>query len=336
MAASPVEATTAGGPLPPQAGVARWRGGVGSFVLQRLLQAVLVIFGVACVTFFVLRLVPGDPARLMLPPGTGEDVVAGLREQLGTDEPLPVQFLRFLGGLLHGDLGTSFRQSRPVLPLVVDAFPATLGLAATTMLVAVVVAIPLGILAAARSGRLPDRLILMVSLVGQSLPSFWIGVMLVLLFSIQRQWFPAIGNTGPASYVLPTITLAAVLVAQLVRTVRQGMLEVLQEDYIRTARAKGVPARKVLLVHAFKNAAIPLVTVLGLQVGFVLGGAFVVELIFNWPGVGLLALEAIKTRDFPVVQGVVIVVATVFVCVNLLVDVAYAFLNPRVRLGAEG
>jgi peptide/nickel transport system permease protein len=291
---------------------------------------------VACVTFFVLRLVPGDPARLMLPPGTGDDVVAGVRERLGTDQPLPVQFVRFLAGLLHGDLGTSFRQNRPVLGLVVDAFPATLALAATTMLLAVVVAIPLGILAAAHSGRLPDRLVLALSLVGQSLPNFWIGVMLVLLLSIQRQWFPAIGNGGPRSYVLPAVTLAAGLVAQLVRTVRQGMLEVLQEDYIRTARAKGVPARKILLVHAFKNAAIPLVTVLGLQVGFVLGGAFVVELIFNWPGVGLLALEAIKTRDFPVVQGVVIVVAAVFVCVNLLVDVVYAFLNPRVRLGAEG
>jgi peptide/nickel transport system permease protein len=336
MAATPVEATTAGGPLPQRPEVDRRRGGVGAFVLQRLLQALLVIFGVTCVTFFVLRLVPGDPARLMLPPGTGEDVVATVREQLGTDQPLPVQFVRFLGGLLHGDLGSSFRQNRPVLQLVVDAVPATLALAGTTMLLAVGVAIPLGILAAARSGRLADRSILALSLVGQSLPSFWIGVLLVLLFSIQRQWFPAIGNTGPASYVLPTITLAAVLVAQLVRTVRQGMLEVLQEDYIRTARAKGVPARKILLVHAFKNAAIPLVTVLGLQVGFVLGGAFVVELIFNWPGVGLLALEAIKTRDFPVVQGVVIVVATVFVCVNLLVDVAYAFLNPRVRLGAEG
>jgi peptide/nickel transport system permease protein len=336
MTATPAEATTAGGPLPQRPEVGRWRGGVGAFVLQRLLQALLVVFGVACVTFLVLRLVPGDPARLMLPPGTGEDVVAGLREQLGTDQPLPVQFVRFLGGLLHGDLGDSFRQGRPVLDLVVEAFPATLALAATTMLLAVGVAVPLGILAAARSGRLLDRLVLALSLGGQSLPSFWIGVMLVLLFSVQRQWFPAIGNTGPASYVLPTITLAAVLIAQLVRTVRQGMLEALQEDYVRTARAKGVPAHRILLLHAFKNAAIPLVTVLGLQVGFVLGGAFVVELIFNWPGVGLLALEAIKTRDFPVVQGVVIVVATVFVCVNLLVDVAYAFLNPRVRLGAEG
>jgi peptide/nickel transport system permease protein len=325
-----------GGAAVAAAGRPQAAGGVASFLLRRAWQAVFVVFGVACVTFFVLRIVPGDPARLMLPPGTGEDVVATVREQLGTDQPLTVQFGRFLGGLLQGDLGTSFRQERPVLDLVAGAFPATLGLAATTMALAVLVAIPLGILAAARSGGLTDRLVLAVSLVGQSLPNFWIGVLLVLVFSIQRQWLPAIGNSGPSSYVLPTVTLAAVLIATLARTVRQGMLEVLREDYIRTARAKGVPTRRILLVHAFKNAAIPLVTVLGLQVGFVLGGAFVVELIFNWPGVGLLALEAIRTRDFPVMQGVVIVVATVFVAVNLLVDVVYAFLNPRVRLGAEG
>jgi peptide/nickel transport system permease protein len=306
-----------------------------AYILRRLLQSVFVIFGVACVTFLVLRLVPGDPARLMVPPGTSEKVVDSLRQELGTDQPLIVQFGRFLGGLLQGDLGDSFRQGRPVLELVLDALPATLALATTTMLTAVLVAVPLGIVAAYRSGGILDRAILIFSLAGQSVPNFWLGVMLVLVFAIRLQWFPAIGMGGPRSIVLPTLTLALILVAILVRTVRQSMLEALNEDYVRTARAKGMPETKVVLVHALKNAAIPLVTILGLQVGFVLGGAFVVELIFDWPGVGLLALEAIDTRDFPVVQGVVILVAAVFTFANLAVDIAYAYLNPRVRLGGE-
>jgi peptide/nickel transport system permease protein len=306
-----------------------------AYILRRLLQSAFVIFGVACVTFLVLRLVPGDPARLMVPPGTSEKVVDSLRKELGTDQPLIVQFGRFLGGLLQGDLGESFRQGRPVLELVLDALPATLALASTTMLTAVLVAVPLGIAAAYRSGGILDRVILIFSLAGQSVPNFWLGVMLVLVFAIRLQWFPAIGMGGPRSIVLPTLTLALILIAILVRTVRQSMLEALNEDYVRTARAKGMPETKVVLVHALKNAAIPLVTIIGLQVGFVLGGAFVVELIFDWPGVGLLALEAIRTRDFPVVQGVVILVAAVFTFANLAVDIAYAYLNPRVRMGGE-
>ena len=298
------------------------------------MQALFVIFGVVCVTFFVLRLVPGDPARLMVPPGSSEQIVQGIRQQLGTDRPILEQFWIFLTGLIQGDLGTSFRHQRPVLDLVLERFPATLSLGVLAILFSLMVAVPLGVAAAARPGGFADRLALVVAMVGQSLPNFWIGVMLVLVFAVQNQFLPAIGNATPAAYILPVITLSAVLIATLLRTVRQGMLEALHESYIRTARAKGVPWRRILFVHALKNAAIPLITVLGLQVGFVLGGAFVVELIFNWPGVGLLALQAIDTRDFPVVQGVVIAVATVFVLTNLLVDVAYAYLNPRVRLGA--
>jgi peptide/nickel transport system permease protein len=305
------------------------------FLLRRLGQALFVIFGVACVTFFVLRLVPGDPARLMVPPGSSEAVVDAIRTKLGTNLPLHEQFWIYLTGLAQGDLGTSFRYERPVLDLVLSVFPATLALGGVAMLFSLAVALPLGIAAAARPGGLVDRLVLVLAMAGQSLPNFWIGVMLVLFFSIQLQWLPAIGNDGPASYILPVLTLSAVLIATLVRTVRQSMLESLAEDYVRTARAKGVPWNRILFVHALKNAAIPLVTVVGLQVGFVLGGAFVVELIFNWPGVGLLALQAISTRDFPVVQGVVMLVAVVFVAANLLVDIAYAYLNPRVRLGVE-
>lgn len=305
------------------------------FLLRRLGQALFVIFGVACVTFFVLRLVPGDPARLMVPPGSSEAVVDAIRTKLGTNLPLYEQFWIYLTGLVQGDLGTSFRYERPVLDLVLSVFPATLSLGGVAMLFSLAVALPLGIAAAAKPGGIVDRLVLILAMAGQSLPNFWIGVMLVLFFSIQLQWLPAIGNDGPASYILPVLTLSAVLIATLVRTVRQSMLESLAEDYVRTARAKGVSWNRILFVHALKNAAIPLVTVVGLQVGFVLGGAFVVELIFNWPGVGLLALQAISTRDFPVVQGVVMLVAVVFVAANLLVDIAYAYLNPRVRLGVE-
>lgn len=304
-----------------------------AYIFRRLLQSAFVIFGVTCVVFFILRVVPGDPARLMVPPGSSEKVVAQIRQQLGTDQPLIVQFGHFLLGLLQGDLGESFRQGRPVLELVLERLPATLALTATTMTTAVLVAVPLGIVAAYRSGGILDRAILTLSLAGQSIPNFWLGVMLILFFAVRLGWFPAIGMGGPASLVLPTVTLALILVAMLVRTVRQNMLEVLSEDYVRTARAKGMPETKVILVHALKNAAIPLITILGIQVGFVLGGAFVVEMIFNWPGVGLLALEAMRTRDFPVVQGVVILVAAVFTLSNLAVDVAYGYLNPRVRIG---
>lgn len=313
----------------------RWSQGALRFLLRRASQALFVVFGVACVTFFVLRLVPGDPARLMVPPGSSEQVVEAIRVQLGTNLPLLEQFWVYITGLMRGDLGMSFRYERPVLDLVLSVFPATLALGGVSMLFAIAVAVPLGIAAAARPGRLIDRVVLIIAMAGQSLPNFWIGVMLVLFFSIQLQWLPAIGNDTPAAYILPVLTLSAVLIATLVRTVRQAMLEALAEDYIRTARAKGVPWRRILFVHALKNAAIPLITVIGLQIGFVLGGAFVVELIFNWPGVGLLALQAISTRDFPVVQGVVMLVAVVFVVANLSVDVAYAYLNPRVRLGLD-
>lgn len=319
----------------PSTTTSRRGGGAARFLLRRAAQALFVIFGVACVTFFVLRLVPGDPARLMVPPGSSEEVVEAIRVKLGTNLPLFEQFWVYLTGLVQGDLGTSFRYERPVLDLVLSVFPATLALGGVSILFSVLVAVPLGIAAAANPGRLVDRLVLILAMAGQSLPNFWIGVMLVLFFSIQLHVLPAIGNESAVSYILPVITLSAVLIATLVRTVRQAMLEALAEDYVRTARAKGVPWSRILFVHALKNAAIPLVTVLGLQTGFVLGGAFVVELIFNWPGVGLLALQAISTRDFPVVQGVVMLVAVVFVVTNLLVDVAYAYLNPRVRLGAE-
>lgn len=306
-----------------------------AFLVRRLLQSVLVVFGVTCVVFFLIRLVPGDPAALLVPPGASQSQIAVIRSELGIDRPLFVQFVQLLSGLLQGDLGESFRQGRPVLDLVLEALPATLALAATSMLLAVAVAVPLGTAAAYWSGSLLDRSVLMVSLAAQSAPNFWLGVLLALVFAINLGWVPATGAGSITSIILPSVSLAVALVAVLIRTVRQSMSEVLSMEYIRAARAKGLPEAKVVLVHALKNAAIPLVTVLGLQAGYVLGGAAAIELVFNWPGVGLLALQSLNTRDFPVVQGVVIVVAIAFTAANLVVDVAYAYLNPRVRLGGD-
>jgi peptide/nickel transport system permease protein len=308
---------------------------MGRYVVQRLAQSIVVVIGVVCVTFVVLRLVPGDPARTLLPLNAPPEAIEQLRVDLGLDRTLGDQFRAFVTSLAGGDLGESFQYGRPVLDLVLGALPATLGLAAAALVLACAIAIPLGILSAARAGGAFDRAVLILSVGSQSLPSFWLGVLLVYVFAIRAGWFPAVGLDGISSFVLPTITLALGLVAILIRTIRQSMVEALGEDYVRTARAKGVPEWRVLIVHTFRNAALPFITVIGLQVGFLLGGAFVIELIFNWPGVGLLALQAIQARDFPVVQGVVILTATVYVTVNLLSDVLYAYVNPRVRLGME-
>jgi ABC-type dipeptide/oligopeptide/nickel transport system permease component len=309
---------------------------MGRYIFRRIAQSIVVVVGVVCVTFVVLRLVPGDPARVLLPLNAPPSAIAQLRSDLGLDRSLGAQFHSFIASLARGDLGSSFQYGRPVLGLVLHALPATLGLAAAAMLLACLVSVPLGILSAARAGSGFDRAVLVFSVGSQSVPSFWIGVLLVYEFAIRLGWFPAVGLGGVDSFVLPTITLAAGLVAILIRTIRQSMVEALGEDYVRTARAKGVPEWRILIVHAFRNASLPFITIIGLQVGFLLGGAFVIELIFIWPGVGLLALQAIQARDFPVVQGVVILTATVYVTVNLLIDILYAYVNPRVRLGMEG
>lgn len=305
------------------------------FLLRRLCQAVFVIAGVTCVTFFVLRLVPGDPARLLVPQAADEATLQLVRERLGTDKPLLEQFARFVGGVFSGDLGESYRYRQPVVDLVSEAIFPTLALVATSMLTAVVIALPLGVIAAVKPGGLLDRAVLAFALAGQALPSFWLSVMLVLLLAVNQPLLPAIGMEGWTSFVLPTTALATGLIAVLLRTVRQSMLEALGENYVRTTRAKGMPEWKVVGLHALKNASLPFVTVLGLQVGILIGNAFVIEAIFHWPGLGSLGLQAVQTRDFPVLQGVVIVVAVVFVVANLAVDIAYAVLDPRIRIATR-
>jgi ABC-type dipeptide/oligopeptide/nickel transport system permease component len=308
---------------------------MGVRIIGRTAQLVIVVLGAATLTFFVLRLAAGDPARLVNPPGTPEEVVTQVRERLGTDEPLLVQYKDYLADLARADLGTSFHGEQPVNEAVFAALPNTLALAGITIVVASLLGLALGILAALHANRLVDRVILVYVALAQSTPNFWLAVVLVLVFAIQRPWLPAIDKTGPESFVLPVATLVVMLTPVLIRTVRQSFLETLAEDHVRAARARGLPERRVLLVHGLKAAALPLVTLIGLQAGFVLAGSYVVEFIFNWPGIGKLTLDAVNSRNFPMIQGGVLVAAVGFVLVNFVVDVTYSVMDPRIRRGAR-
>jgi peptide/nickel transport system permease protein len=304
-------------------------------ILRRTAQMALVVLGAVTLTFFVLRLAAGDPARLVNPPGTPEDVVTQVRQRLGTDEPLLVQYKNFLVDLTHGDLGESFHGEQAVRDEVLKAAPNTAALAAVTIVIASTLGLLLGIVAALYANRLPDRLILVYVAVAQSMAAFWLAIVLILVFSIELQWLPAIDLTGPESFVLPVATLVITLTPVLIRSVRQSFLETLGDDHVRAARARGLPERRVLFVHGLKVASLPLVTLIGLQAGFILAGAYVVEVIFNWPGIGKLTIDAINSRNFPMIQGAVLVAAIGFVLVNFIVDVVYSLLDPRIRRGAS-
>jgi peptide/nickel transport system permease protein len=303
------------------------------FLARRLLQVILTVVGVAVVVFGLLHL-SGDPARIMSSPDATPEQIEQLRHSFGLDQPLHVQLGYFFLRLLHGDLGTSLRFNLPVAPLILARLPNTLELAVTAVAIAVVVAIPAGICAAVWRGTAIDRMLMAAALAGQAIPIFWLGLMLVRVFAVQLEILPVYGQGGIAHLVLPAVTLSTIVIGRLVRLVRSTMLEVLNQDYVRTARAKGLAEWRVLVVHALRNAAMPIVTLLGLQLAQLLGGAVVTEMIFAWPGVGSLVIEAVFNRDFPVVQGVTLIVSIIFVTVNLLVDVAYAVLDPRIRLGA--
>jgi ABC-type dipeptide/oligopeptide/nickel transport system permease component len=304
-------------------------------ILRRTAQMALVVLGAVTLTFFLLRLAAGDPARLVNPPGTPEDVVTQVRERLGTDEPLLVQYKDFLLDLAQGDLGQSFHGEQSVRHEVLKAVPNTVALAVVTITIASTLGLLLGLVAALYVNRLPDRLILVYVAVAQSMAAFWLAVVLVLVFSIELQWLPAIDLTGPESFVLPVATLVITLTPVLIRAVRQSFLETLGDDHVRAARARGLPERRVLFVHGLKVASLPLVTLIGLQAGFILAGAYVVEVIFNWPGIGKLTIDSINSRNFPMIQGAVLVAAIGFVLVNFVVDVVYSLLDPRIRHGAS-
>jgi peptide/nickel transport system permease protein len=305
------------------------------FILSRLLSAALVLLGVSCLVFLLIHLVPGDPVEVMLGEAAQAADREALRHALGLDQSLPVQLLHYFEGLLRLDLGTSLQSQRPITELLWERIPATAELAAAALLVAIAIAFPLGILAAVRKDSPWDYGAMSVSLLGVSIPNFWLGPILILVFSVWLGWLPVSGKEEAASIVLPAITLGTALAAVLSRMVRSALLEVLHEDYVRTARAKGMPERTVILRHALRNALLPVVTVLGLQLGVLLGGAVVTEMVFSWPGLGELTIESIQRRDYPVVQACVLLISTTYVVVNTLTDVVYGWLDPRVRLGGR-
>lgn len=300
---------------------------------RRLAGAVGVVLGVALLTFLLVHLIPGDPVELMLGESARPADRVALQASLGLDRPVAVQLADQFVRLARLDLGTSLYSRRPVAELLAERFPATLELAAAALAIAVVVALPLGMLAARRRGRAADAAAMGLALLGQSVPSFWLGPLLILVFSVWLGWTPVSGREGLASLILPAVTLGTGMAAVLARMVRGGLLEVFGEDWLRTARAKGLSEWAVLWRHALPNAALPVVTVLGLQAGALLAGAVITETVFAWPGVGSLLVEAIQRRDFPVVQGCVLLVSVCYVVVNALTDVAYGWLDPRT--GAE-
>jgi peptide/nickel transport system permease protein len=293
----------------------------------------VVAVGVSLVVFALVHL-SGDPVLLMVSSDAPPDVVATTRHALGFDRPLREQFADYVTRAARGDLGVSLRSSLPVATLIRQRLPATVELTVAALLIAVVAAVPAGIVSAVKRGSALDRLAMVGAVAGQAVPIFWLALLLIAFFGVYLRWLPVFGRGSLAHLVLPAVSLSTVILGRLARLVRSSMLEVLGQDYVRTARAKGVGEVRVLAGHALKNAAIPIVTLLGLQFAQLLGGAVVTETIFAWPGIGRLVVEAIFNRDFPVVQGVVLVVSLIFVAVNLLVDLAYAALDPRIRTEA--
>jgi ABC-type dipeptide/oligopeptide/nickel transport system permease component len=300
--------------------------------LLRLLLILPAVWLILTMVFLLVHIVPGDPVEQMLGPDAQAADVQQLRHNLGLDLPLGGQYLRYLRGLLGGDLGRSFRFNAPVLGLLVERYPATLELALAALGVCLLIAVPAGMFTANCRGGLSDRAISVATLLGLSVPNFALGPLLILIFSVELGWLPVSGRGGFSHLLLPAATLGAALAAIMTRMVRGSMLEELSSDYVRTARAKGLPESAVLLRHAFPNALIPIITVVGLQFGTLLAGAIVTETIFSWPGVGRLALQAIQARDYPLLQGCIVAIALSYVVVNLLTDLLYAWVDPRVRL----
>jgi len=302
------------------------------YLTTRLGYSLFVLWGALTIIFLVIRIVPGDPAAMMVGPGGTEDDVDALRDRLGLNESIPVQYGRYLGDVARMDFGDSLWLNRPVASEVASRVAATARLAGAAALIGIVISFPLGIAAALKRGSPLDGLISVVSLLGQSVPSFWLGIMLILVFARQLQVLPSSGSSGWSHLILPSVTLAMPLIGVLTRLVRSGLLDVLYEDYIRTARAKGLTSRSVLLRHAMRNMMIPVITVIGLQLGNLLGGAVIVETVFGWPGVGRMLVDAINQRDYPLVQVAILFITFSFIVINLLVDLSYGLLDPKIRV----
>jgi ABC-type dipeptide/oligopeptide/nickel transport system permease component len=301
------------------------------YIVRRLALSLFVLFGVSVVVFGLIHLAPGDPARLMLYDTAPEEEVQAMRKTLGLDQPLHLQYWLFLTNALRGDLGRSLYYKQPALRIILEHLPATAELTFAALLVSLVVAVPMGIVSAIRRDTVWDYAGMLLATVGQATPVFWLGLMFILLFSVQWTLLPSSGRSGPENLLMPAVTLGAPLMALVTRLVRSGMLDILGEDYIRTARAKGLPRPAVVYRHALRNMLIPLVTVVGLQLGALLGGAVITETIFAWPGVGRLVVTAITARDYPLVQAATLLVSVYFVVINLLLDVLYVYIDPRIR-----
>jgi peptide/nickel transport system permease protein len=301
------------------------------FVARRLALTIPVLLGVATLVFSLIHLIPGDPAQAMLGESAPEADIAALRTQLGLDRPLLEQYADFLGGVIRGDLGTSLRTGTSVRTQIAERLPATIELAFAAMLVAVAVALPLGVAAAAWRGTAIDHSAMAIAMAGMSIPNFWLGPLLAIVFAVELGWLPVSGRGGFEHLVLPAISLGLALAAMLARMTRAALLEELREPYVRAAQARGISRARAVIVHALRNSLIPVVTILGLQFGAVLTGAVITETIFAWPGIGRLLIQSIGFRDYPLVQGCILFIAATYVAVNLITDLAYGLLDPRIR-----
>lgn len=302
------------------------------FILKRLGMTVIILFFVSIIAFALIRIAPGNPAMLVLPDGASAEAIHAMEIKLGLDKPLTEQYFRYLGGILKGDLGTSIIYKIPVSDLIFQRLPATFKLTIITMIVCLLISIPLGIIAGSRQGTIVDFGATMFALLGQSMSTVWMGILVIYVFAVKLGWFPAMGYGTWMHYVLPACTLGYPVAAQVTRMGRSGIIDVLKEDYITATYAKGISRAVVYTKYAFKNALIPIVTIVGMQIGIYLAGAVVVETIFSWPGFGQLIFQAVGTRDYPLVQSCLLVSAALFAIVNMLVDIINSFIDPRITL----
>ncbi len=301
------------------------------FIFKRVFALIPVIIGVTLIVFFIMSLSPGDPAKMILGDEASPEAVQLLRQEMGLDDPLLIQYGRYMYNAIQGDMGLSYKSKKPVTEEIWARFPNTIKLTLTAITLAVIISLPLGIIAAVRQNSFFDGFSMLLALFGVSMPPFWFGLLLILFFSLKLGWFPSSGSESLKSIVLPSVALGFLHMASIARTTRSSMLEVIRQDYIRTARSKGLSYSSVIRKHALKNALIPTITVVGLQVGVLLGGAVIVETVFAWPGVGRLMVQSIMGRDIPMVMGCIILFATGFTVVNLIVDLLYGFIDPRIR-----
>jgi len=302
------------------------------FIIKRLLALIPVIIGVTFMVYFIMSLAPGDPALLLLGDDATPEQIAALREEMGLDDPFIVQYGRYMVNLVRGDMGTSYKTKNAVASEVFSRFPNTLILAGFSTLVSIVLALPLGVFAAAKQNSLFDTVSMVIALLGVSIPIFWFGLLLILFFALRLGWFPVSGfNDGIKSLMLPGLALAFQHMAAIARTTRSSMLETIRQDYIRTVRAKGLPENKVITRHALKNALIPTITVIGLQIGGMMGGSVLTESVFAWPGIGRLMINSIQGRDTPMVLGCILMFSITFSIINLIVDIVYGFVDPRIK-----